>query len=65
MIQRFDYCDIGDGLGHNWKEMKESEQGDFVLYEDHLAEIAEKDKEIERLTESLLYYVKEALKEQP
>jgi len=100
MIQRFDYCDIGDGLGHNWKEMKESEQGDFVLYEDCLAEIAKhneaiesllkeihrldkelaqqcdlardaeaianrQEKEIKKLTESLLYYVKEALKEQP
>jgi len=62
MIQRFDYCDIGDGLGHNWKEMKESEQGDFVLYEDHLAKIAALKTENKRLEESLIYYVKESYK---
>ena len=41
------------------------ERGRYVLYEDHLTVLAEKDKEIKRLTESLLYYVKEALKEKP
>jgi hypothetical protein len=30
---------------HLWKD----ENGEYVLYEDHLAAIAEKDKEIERL----------------
>jgi len=40
-------------------------EGRYVLYESAEKELAEKDKEIERLTESLLYYVKEAMKEQP
>jgi len=51
MIRRYDAYSEG-----------QEDDGRFVFYEDHLAEIAEKDKEIKRLTESLIYYVKESYK---
>ena len=38
MIQRYDYCDIKTDFDV-YKEMQKSEQGDFVYYEEHLAEI--------------------------
>ena len=46
MIKRYGWA--------GWEEFAEKEDGKYVLYEDHLAAIEEKDKEIERLRKSLV-----------
>lgn len=51
MIQRYEVAGCGRIVG-----LRESDDGRFILYTDHLAAIEEKDKEIERLKERLVDY---------
>ena len=44
MIKRYRHW-----LGEEARHMVETFDGEYVLYEDHLAVVAEKDREIERL----------------
>ena len=48
MIKRYRHW-----LGEEARHMVETFDGEYVLYEDHLAVVAEKDREIERLNEQL------------
>ena len=41
-------------LGEEARHMVETFDGEYVLYEDHLAVVAEKDREIERLKETTI-----------
>ena len=46
MIKRYGFV--------GWEAFDEEDNGRYVLYEDHLAVVAEKDKEIERLKETTI-----------
>ena len=44
-----------DRYTHSWNHhLWKDENGEYVLYEDHLAVVAEKDREIERLKETTI-----------
>ena len=57
MIQRYSMCAYGIQ-----RIMEKTDDGNYVMYEDHLAELAALKTENKRLEESLIYYVKESYK---